>query len=115
MVEPSVGALRDLLGQAEVVVSFPGPEPLRYRVRREDGHAALVREARTDDGWRRAASRARVAVGAVLEMSIPLSELGQRLRRRLEFRVLIVQGGTELQRHPEGGPIEMVLEEVADG
>src|SRR5262249_29053117 len=36
LVEPATGALRDLLARSEVALSFPGPEALRYRVRRED-------------------------------------------------------------------------------
>ena len=115
LVEPSTGALRDLLGLAEVVVSFPGPESLRYRVRREDGRALVTREAWTEMGWIAGATRALAAVGSVLEIAIPRRELNPGPGQRLQLRVLVVQGGTELERHPETGPIELGLEEVTGG
>ena len=69
LVEPSTGALRDLVAAAEVVVIFPGPESLRYRVRREDTQARVVREAWTEMGWIAAETRAVAAVGSVLELA----------------------------------------------
>ncbi len=115
MVEPSTGALRDLLARVELMVSFPGPEALRYRVRGEDGRAVLTREAWTEMGWVVAPSRAQVEVATVLELSIPVRELHPGPGQTVEFRVLVVQGRTELERHPEAGPIELGLEEVARG
>jgi len=115
LVEPSTGALRDLVGAAEVVVIFPGPESLRYRVRREGAQARVIREAWTDMGWIAGETRAVVGVGAVLELAVPLRELNPGPGQRLELRVLVVQNGTELERHPETGPIELGLEEVARG
>jgi hypothetical protein len=115
LVEPTTGALRDLLGAAEVVVIFPGPESLRYRVRREDAQARVIREAWTEMGWIAGETRAQAAVESVLELGIPLRELNPGPGQRLEFRVLVVQNGTELERHPETGPIEVGLEEVARG
>ena len=116
LVEPSTGALRDLLGAAEVVVSFPGPEGLRYRVRMEGAQAAVVREAWTEMGWvSRADAGARgsgIGAGAGHPAGASSSPgPGQ----RVELRVLVVQGGTELERHPEAGPIELGLEEVTRG
>jgi hypothetical protein len=115
LVEPSTGALRDLLDAAEVVVIFPGPESLRYRVRRDGAKAAVTREAWTEMGWIAGETRALVAVGSVLEMAIPRRELAPGPGQRLEFRILVVQNGTEMERHPETGPIELGLEEVARG
>jgi len=115
LVEPTTGSLHDLVRAAEVVVIFPGPESLRYRVRREDAQARVVREAWTEMGWVAGETRAQAAVGSVLELGIPLRELNPGPGQRLEFRVLVVQNGTELERHPETGPIELGLEEVARG
>jgi alpha-amylase/alpha-mannosidase (GH57 family) len=115
LVEPSTGRVRDLLERAELVVSFPGPEGLRYRVRRDDGGASVSREAWTEMGWVASLSRAEAAAGSVLELAIPLRELQPGPDQRLEFRVLVMQGGTELERHPEAGPIEIGLEEVTRG
>jgi len=112
LVEPTTGSLRDLVRAAEVVVIFPGPESLRYRVRREDAQARVVREAWTEMGWVAGETRAQAAVGSVLELGIPLRELNPGPGQRLEFRVLVVQNGTELERHPETGPIELGLEAV---
>jgi hypothetical protein len=66
-------------------------------------------------GWVAAPSRAEGGVGSVLELAIPLRELSPGPDQRVEFRVLVVQDGTELERHPEAGPIELGLEEVARG
>jgi hypothetical protein len=115
LVEPSTGALRDLVAAAEVVVIFPGPESLRYRVRREGAQARVMREAWTEMGWIASETRALAAVGSVLERAGPLRELNPGPGQRVEFRVLVVQNGTELERHPETGPIELGLEEVARG
>jgi alpha-amylase/alpha-mannosidase (GH57 family) len=115
LVEPSSGALRDLLRTAEVVVAFPGPEGLRYRVRRDVGRAAVGRESWTEMGWVSAPTSARAEAGSVLELAIPLRELRPGPGQLVEFRVLVVQGGTELERHPEAGPIELGLEEVTRG
>ena len=115
LVEPTTGSLRDLVRAAEVVVIFPGPESLRYRVRREDAPARVIREVWTEMGWIAGETRAQAAVGSVLELGIPLRELNPGPGQRLEFRVLVVQNGTELERHPETGPIELGLEEVARG
>jgi hypothetical protein len=98
-----------------VVVSFPGPEGLRYRVRRSDSRALVTREAWTEMGWVAGPTRAQGEVGTVLELAVPLRELSPGPDQRLEFRLLVVQGGTELERHPETGPIELGLEEVARG
>jgi alpha-amylase/alpha-mannosidase (GH57 family) len=115
LVEPTTGSLRELVRVAEVVVIFPGPESLRYRVRRDDATARIIREVSTDMGWIAGETRAQAAVGSVLELAIPLRELNPGPGQRLEFRVLVVQNGTELERHPETGPIELGLEEVARG
>jgi hypothetical protein len=115
LVEPSAGPLGDLLAQREVVVSFPGPEGLRYRVRRDGGRVSVFRESWTEMGWVGGPSQAEGAAGSVLELAIPLRELQPGPDQRLEFRVLVMQGRTELERHPEAGPIELGLEEVARG
>jgi alpha-amylase/alpha-mannosidase (GH57 family) len=115
LVEPSRGAIGDLLGQAEIVVSFPGPEGVRYRVRKDGGRAAAFRESWTEMGWVAGPSRAQAEAGSVLELAVPLAELVCGPDQRLEFRILVTQGGTELERHPEAGPIELGLEEVARG
>jgi hypothetical protein len=74
-----------------------------------------MREAWTEMGWIASETRRVAAVGSVLELAVPLRELNPGPGQRLEFRVLVVQNGTELERHPETGPIELGLEEVTRG
>jgi hypothetical protein len=63
-------------------------------------------------GWVGGPTGAQVAADACLESSIPLKELRPGPHRRLEFRVLLLQGDVELARHPEVGPLVISLEEV---
>jgi alpha-amylase/alpha-mannosidase (GH57 family) len=115
LVEPGSSPLRDLLARADVVVAFPGPEGLRYRVRMEAGRPLAAREAWTEMGWVQGPTEARTEAGSVLEVAIPLGELSPGPGQQVDLRVLVVQGGTELERHPEAGPIELGLEEVTRG
>ncbi len=108
----TAGAASDLLKRSEVVVSFPGPTALRYRVGLRDGRVGVRREERTAMGWLDRPTGAQVAADACLESSIPLKELRPGPHRRLEFRVLLLQGEVELERHPEVGPLVISLEEV---
>ena len=101
-----------LLARAELAVQFAGAAPLRYRVLNGDGGARLVREERDGGGWMRAESQAAVAAGEVVELSIPLRELDPRPGIPLLFQVTLLEGGVELERHPEAAPVAVTLEEV---
>jgi alpha-amylase/alpha-mannosidase (GH57 family) len=102
----------ELLGRVELVVSFPGPTTLSYRVQASNGQTSISRSERTGMGWVASPTAARAAALDVLEVAIPVRELRPGPGRRVEFRVLVMEGGVELQRHPELGPIEIGLEEV---
>src|SRR5438093_2338738 len=104
LVETSAPA-QAVLSSSEVVVSFGA---LRYRV--GGAATALKREQRNGDGWAETPSEARSAAGAVLELSIPLAELTAHAPGRLELRVSLRQGETEIERHPEIAPIRIPLE-----
>jgi alpha-amylase/alpha-mannosidase (GH57 family) len=104
LVETSAPA-EQVLASAEVVVSFG---PVRYRV--GGGSLAPRREERNGDGWVARPSDARAAARAVLEMGVPLSEIPAGAGRRLEFRVLLRSGETEIERHPEVAPLKIPLE-----
>jgi alpha-amylase/alpha-mannosidase (GH57 family) len=106
MVEKALVALP----KASLDLAFPGPTTLRYRT--GDGSAPLLREERTDRGWVKTPTRARMAVGAVVEIAVPLEELQAGPGRALEFRILVIQGEIEIERHPEPGPLRLVLEDV---
>jgi hypothetical protein len=132
MVETRLTAL-ELLARGELAFSFPGPTTLRYRLGTRDTRARsggargeseeglgslqvlrldVRREERTGMGWVRGATEARAAAVTCVEVSIPLSELRPGPGRKLEFRVLVLQGDVEVERHPEVGPIEISLGEV---
>jgi hypothetical protein len=80
---------------------------VRYRVA---ASRPLQREERNGDGWVARPSAARAAAGAVLEMGIPLSEIPDRHGDRLELRVALRRGETEIERHPEVAPLKIPLE-----
>jgi hypothetical protein len=77
-----------------------------------EGRSEIRRSERLGVGWVASPTWAAAAAGDVLEVAIPLAELESDGARALSFRVLQVQGGVELARHPEGGPIELGLGEV---
>jgi alpha-amylase/alpha-mannosidase (GH57 family) len=103
---------RALLETSELLVNFQGGIALRYRVLASEGRTEVRRSERLGIGWVASPTWAVVAAGEVLELAIPLGELHSDGGRALSFRVLQVQGGVELARHPESGPIEVGLEEV---
>ncbi|HEY2944567.1 MAG TPA: glycoside hydrolase family 57 protein [Vicinamibacteria bacterium] len=104
LVETSAPA-QTMLASSELVVSF---DSLRYRV--GGGTAALRREQRNGDGWVETPSEARSAAGAVLEIGIPLAELTAHPKGRIDLRVLLRDGETEVERHPEVAPLKIPLE-----
>jgi alpha-amylase/alpha-mannosidase (GH57 family) len=119
LVETAPGPARELLESAALVVAFPGPEPLRYRIQGEpltsDGgpsQVPVLRERFTELGWKGEPTRARAAANSVVELEVPLSELQPSPEQTVSFRVLVLQGGTELERHPDAAPIAVGLEEV---
>ena len=112
MVEASV-PMADLLSQAELALSFPGPVAARYRFRREgSGTVAVQRETQSAMGWIPCATGAAAAAGSVLEIGVPLDELQPGANGAVEFRALVLQDGTELERHPDVKPVSVVPEEV---
>ncbi len=112
LVETAGRPARDLLAEADLVIELPGPGRVRYRVGRGPAGIAVVRTAHAAATWTEAAA----AAGSVAEVAIPLGELsGPERPRTLAFRVLVVQGLAELERHPETGPLELGLEEVTEG
>jgi len=112
LVEGSV-PMAELLARADLALSFPGPLPLRYRFQREDsGALTILRETRSAMGWIPSPTRAAAAAGSVLEIGVPLDELQPGPGGALEFRAVVLEDGTELERHPDAKPISVVPEEV---
>ncbi len=119
LVETGPGPARDLLDTSVVVVSFPGLGAVRYtiaaapgRLEGWPGRVLVVRERATDTGWAAEPTAARAAASTVLELEIPLPELPSPGTSTVSFRVLVLQGQTELERHPDTAPIAFDLEEV---
>ena len=81
---------------------FPGPQALRYRVRRAR-RAARGPARGLDARWAGSRPRRprRPRGRRCWRSAIPLARARPGPRQRLEFRVLVVQDGTELERHPE--------------
>jgi hypothetical protein len=57
-------------------------------------------------------THARAAANTVVELEVPLRELQPGPGQTLGFRVLVLQGTTETERHPDAAPIAVGLEEV---
>src|SRR5712691_3335285 len=104
LVETSAPA-ETVLASSEVVVTLGS---VRYRV--GGPSRSLQREERNRDGWVVRPSAARSAAGAVLEMGFPLSEIPGHDHGRLELRVALCRGETEVERHPEVAPLKIPLE-----
>ena len=104
----------DLLRRACLHFHFPGPTTWRYRVCAEEaaGQVTLTREERREVGWVKAPTKAVVAAGQVVEISIPLCELRPSPDGELTFRVIVRQGKVEIERQPEVEPITFNLAEV---
>jgi alpha-amylase/alpha-mannosidase (GH57 family) len=103
LVETSAPA-QNVLSSSELVVSFNAS---RYRV--GGGTPGLRREVRNGDGWSATPTEARSAAGAVFEMGVPLAEVAPGADR-VELRVLLREGETEVERHPEVAPLKIPLE-----
>jgi len=100
----------------EVSLKFARPSGLRFSVRQLLGRLAgsfWVRQpaetpAAGVDWIERGLGRAAVAAGAVLEIAIPLADLGLGDGEPLVFFVAVYDAnGTELERHTEHRPVEL--------
>ena len=107
------GEASEMLGYSELAVLFRGPAPLRYRLTHAPGGVVrLLREERRDNGWHEAPSASRAAAGEAAELSIPVAELPRTPDSNVMFQVALLEGGVELERHPEAAPIAVHVGEV---
>src|SRR5205814_5821739 len=119
------GTLRivDLLaGGRELSLKFVTPPLVRFTVRQALGRlVGTFWDRRTTAGaptaiangapWiERGPGGAAVAAGSVLEMALPLADLGIGIGQPVAFFVALydVESGAETERHPEHRPIEVV-------
>jgi alpha-amylase/alpha-mannosidase (GH57 family) len=89
-------------------LTFLQPHGVRLSVRQIDGRISGVLSDRQSAQWvERGPGGAVAAAGTLLEVAVPLADLGLRGGDRLSFFVTVYdEGRTELERHPVDRPIE---------
>jgi alpha-amylase/alpha-mannosidase (GH57 family) len=107
----------DLLAEDyEFSLKFLTPERLRFSVRQQSGRLTGLFWERAVDAPRwavRGPGQAALAAGTILELAIPLMDLGVNPGDAVVFFVAVYDGaGNELERHPANRPIDV---EVPDG
>jgi alpha-amylase/alpha-mannosidase (GH57 family) len=106
----------DLLADGrEVSLKFVAPDGLRFSVRQEFGRLAgrFWRRQRGAAGvtWTESGSgNAVVAAGTILEIALPLSDLGLSGETSISFFLSVYDSADiELERHPDHRPIELAI------
>ena len=94
----------DLLAGGRVLsLSFATPAGVRFSVRQSLGRLTGTFADDRDPGG------AVVAAGSVLEVALPLADLGLAEGQPVGFFIAVTDAsGTEIERHPEHRPIELV-------
>jgi alpha-amylase/alpha-mannosidase (GH57 family) len=106
------GLAIDLLaGGAELSLKFASPAGVRFSVRQTEGRlTGMFWDRRdTEPHWvERGSGAAAVAVGTILELAIPLADLGLAAGQTVGFFVAIYDdSGSEVERHPAHQAIEL--------
>lgn len=113
LIETTGPALR-FLERYQAGLVFPGPTTVRFRVVPAGGSCRLVREERAGMGWWvKLPTRAHSAAGRVIEASIPLGELRPAPGQQLDFKIVVLEGQTEAEQHPQGAPLSVALEGIS--
>jgi alpha-amylase/alpha-mannosidase (GH57 family) len=97
---------------SRVDVTFLRPAAVRVSVGVvANGQVGASLAKRVDDDWRPvAADGLRAADGEVLELAVPLAAFGDRRPAAVAFFVTLLDGqGAELERHPSGRPVELLV------
>src|SRR5262249_58453143 len=104
--------LVDLLGEGlDVSLTFLQPDAVRFSVRQDVGRlTGSYWDRRGGTAWiERGPGDAVVAAGTLLELAIPLADLGRTAGDAIAFFVAVSDAdGRELERHPAHGPIAIV-------
>ena len=110
-VDVSGRALDLLAGGHEVSLKFVSPAGVRFSVRQEEGRLASGfwdRRSSAPHWVDRGQGGASVAAGTILELALPLTDLGLTAGQTVGFFVAIYDGrATELERHPADQAIEL--------
>jgi hypothetical protein len=96
----------------QVSLIFITPPGLRFTVRRQAGRlvSAFWEQRINPPGWReRGPGAAAIAAGQILELAVPLSDLGVGAGGPIAFFVAVLdEKSVERERHPVHQPIEVV-------
>jgi hypothetical protein len=108
------GRAIDVLGSGrELSLKFVNPFGVRFSVRQDEGRlsASFWDRLSGEPHWaRRGAGGATIAAGTILELAIPLADLGVAAGGMTAFFVAVYDvGGGELERHPANRPIELTV------
>jgi hypothetical protein len=104
----------DLLADGyEFALTFLSPPGVRFSIRQADGRlAGVLRDRRGEDGaWQdRGRTGAAVAAGTIIEVALPLAELGLAPAAPLAFLVTVYDSDrNEIERHPTHRPVEVTV------
>ncbi len=103
----------DLLAEGyEVSLKFLEPTGIRFSVQQREGRlsGAFWRWSTTAAAWtERGPDQAALAAGPVLEVALPLADLGIVAGGRVAFVVAVYDATGEIERHPESRPIEAAV------
>jgi hypothetical protein len=108
----------DLLAEDyEFSLKFLTPERLRFSVRQQVGRLTGLFWDRAMDAPRwtvRGPGRAALAAGTILELAVPLADLGVVAGDAVVFFVAVYDaGGNEIERHPANRPIDVEVPDAA--
>jgi alpha-amylase/alpha-mannosidase (GH57 family) len=106
----AVRRVTDLLAEDyELSLKFHRPEGVRFSVRHVDGRViGSFWDRRPEAAWiERGPGSAIVAAGSVLEVAMPIVNLGISAGDRLAFFVAVYRRDHEVERHPAHRPIEV--------
>ena len=98
-----------LTKQMELLITFSGAEEKKLVVRLPIGGLKTV--AHWSNGDKAAFDK--LSLQKVLEISVPLADLGWKPKDKMKFGVEVLQDGTRTERHPDSGFIELEVPDVS--
>ena len=111
-VDPARPAIDLLAGGRELSVTFVTPAGVRFSVRQALGRlTGAFWDRHGAEPWaERGPGGAAVAVGAILELAIPMADLGLGAGQRVGFFVTVYdERGAEIERHPAHQAIDLAV------
>jgi hypothetical protein len=98
-----------LADKGELRLSFFEPAGHRVVLRRgPNGAEAVVLERRGPSDWiPKPGTSARGAAGQIVELAVPIADLGAKAGQSLRFSIVLWQDGQALERYPPHNPLEV--------